>query len=76
MGGDEVLFFVGEFFCMYLCYFEDQGWKIDVFDFFEFEVGGIKEVLVIIEGCGVYSWLKYEGGVYWVQCVFEMEVLG
>lgn len=73
MGGDEVGFFVGDLLCMYQCYFEVCGWKFEMFEEQLLEFGGVKEVIVCIVGEGVFVWMKYEFGVYCVQCVFEIE---
>ncbi|MEM1248326.1 MAG: peptide chain release factor 1 [Acidobacteriota bacterium] len=75
-GGDEASLFASELFRMYSRYSEGQGWKIDVLDLSESEVGGVKEVSAIIEGRGAYSRLKYEGGVHRVQRVPETEASG
>lgn len=75
-GGDEASLFASELFRMYSRYAETQGWKIDVLDLSESEVGGIKEVSAIVEGRGAYSRLKYEGGVHRVQRVPETEASG
>ncbi len=75
-GGDEASLFAGELFRMYCRYAEAQGWKIDVLDLSESDVGGVKEVSAIVEGRGAYSRLKYEGGVHRVQRVPETEASG
>src|SRR5207247_9968997 len=68
-GGDEAALFAGELFRMYSKYAERQGWKIEVMSSSDTGVGGLKEVIAIIEGRGVYSKLKYESGVHRVQRV-------
>jgi len=75
-GGDEATLFAGELFRMYSRYAEQHGWRIEVIDLSESEVGGIKEVSAIVEGRGAYSKLKYEGGVHRVQRVPATEASG
>jgi peptide chain release factor 1 len=75
-GGDEATLFAAELFRMYSRYAETQGWRVEVIDLSESEVGGIKEVSAIVEGRGAYSRLKYEGGVHRVQRVPATEAAG
>ncbi|HEX2224873.1 MAG TPA: peptide chain release factor 1 [Thermoanaerobaculia bacterium] len=75
-GGDEASLFAGELFRMYSRYAEVKGWRVEVIDLSESDVGGVKEVSAIIEGRGAYSRLKYEGGVHRVQRVPETEASG
>ncbi len=75
-GGDEAALFAGELFRMYSKYAERQGWKIEVMSSSDTGVGGLKEVIAIIEGRGVYSKLKYESGVHRVQRVPATEASG
>jgi len=75
-GGDEASLFAAEIFRMYTRYAEMQRWKVEVLSTSESGVGGLKEVIAIIEGHGVYSRLKYEGGVHRVQRVPETEQQG
>jgi peptide chain release factor 1 len=75
-GGDEATLFAAELFRMYARYAETQGWRMEVIDLSESEVGGIKEVSAIVEGRGAYSRLKYEGGVHRVQRVPATEAAG
>ncbi len=75
-GGDEATLFAAELFRMYSRYAEQLGWRVEVIDLSESEVGGIKEVSAIVEGRGVYSRLKYEGGVHRVQRVPATEAAG
>jgi peptide chain release factor 1 len=75
-GGDEAALFAGELFRMYSKYAERQGWKIEVMSSNDTGVGGLKEVIAVIEGRGVYSRLKYESGVHRVQRVPETEASG
>lgn len=75
-GGDEATLFAAEMFRMYTRYAETQRWKVEVLSTSESGVGGLKEVIAIIEGRGVYSRLKYESGVHRVQRVPETEQQG
>jgi peptide chain release factor 1 len=75
-GGDEASLFAAELFRMYTRYAEAQRWKVEVLSSSESGVGGLKEVIAMIEGRGAYSKLKYEGGVHRVQRVPETEQQG
>jgi peptide chain release factor 1 len=75
-GGDEATLFAAEIFRMYSRYAESQRWKVEVLSTSESGVGGLKEVIAIIEGRGVYSRLKYESGVHRVQRVPATEQQG
>src|ERR1700731_828738 len=75
-GGDEATLFAAEMFRMYSRYAEAQRWKVEVLSTSEAGVGGLKEVIAIIEGKGVYSRLKYESGVHRVQRVPATEQQG
>src|SRR6202008_1272385 len=75
-GGDEATLFADEMFRMYSRYAEQQGWKVEVLSTSESSVGGLKEVIAIIEGKRVYSQMKYESGVHRVQRVPATETQG
>jgi peptide chain release factor 1 len=75
-GGDEATLFVAELFRMYTRYAETQHWKVEVLSSSESSVGGMKEVIAIVEGKRVYSQLKYESGVHRVQRVPATEQQG
>ena len=75
-GGDEATLFAAEVFRMYNRYAETQRWKVEVLSTSESGVGGLKEVIALIEGNRVYSRLKYESGVHRVQRVPETEQQG
>jgi len=75
-GGDEASLFAAEIFRMYTRYAESQRWKVEVLSASESGVGGLKEVIAIVEGQGAYSRLKYEGGVHRVQRVPQTEQQG
>jgi peptide chain release factor 1 len=75
-GGDEATLFAAEMFRMYARYAESQGWKVETTDLSESGVGGIKEVIAVVEGTRVYSRLKFESGVHRVQRVPQTETQG
>ena len=75
-GGDEATLFAAEMFRMYSRYAESQKWKVETTDLSESSVGGIKEVIAVIEGNRVYSRLKFESGVHRVQRVPQTETQG
>jgi peptide chain release factor 1 len=75
-GGDEATLFADEMFRMYSRYAETMGWKVEVLSTSESGVGGLKEVIALIEGDKVYSRLKYESGVHRVQRVPQTEQQG
>jgi len=75
-GGDEASLFAAEIFRMYNRYAETNRWKVEVLSTSESGVGGLKEVIAIIEGQGVYSRMKYESGVHRVQRVPKTETQG
>lgn len=75
-GGEEAALFSGVLFRMYSMYAESQGWKVDVMNSNETELGGYKEISFMITGDGAYSKLKYESGVHRVQRVPETETQG
>lgn len=75
-GGEEAALFAGSLYRMYSMYAESKGWKTEIANINETEIGGIKEVSFIIEGEGAYSRLKFESGVHRVQRVPETEASG
>lgn len=75
-GGDEASLFAGDLFEMYTRYAEKQGWTTEVVDKNETEVGGFKEIVLMITGNSVYSKLKYENGAHRVQRVPVTESAG
>jgi len=75
-GGDEASLFAGEMFRMYTRFAEAHRWKVEVLSSSESGVGGLKEVIAIVEGKGAYSLLKYESGVHRVQRVPQTEQQG
>ena len=75
-GGDEAALFAAELFRMYSMYAERHGWRLEVMSSSDTGVGGLKEVIAMIEGRGAYSKLKYESGVHRVQRVPATEASG
>jgi peptide chain release factor 1 len=75
-GGDEAALFAAELFRMYSMFAERQGWRIEVMSSNDTGGGGLKEVIAMIEGRGVYSKLKYESGGHRVQRVPATEASG
>ena len=75
-GGDEATLFAAELFRMYTRFAEEQGWRVSTTSVSASEVGGVKEVIAMIEGERVYSRLKFESGVHRVQRVPETETQG
>src|SRR5581483_11285389 len=75
-GGDEASLFAAELFRLYNRYAETQRWRVEVLSTSESGVGGLKEVIALVEGRGAYSKLKYEGGVHRVQRVPATETQG
>jgi peptide chain release factor 1 len=75
-GGDEATLFAQEIFRMYNRYAESQRWGVEVLSTSLSGIGGVKEVIALIEGQNVYSKLKYESGVHRVQRVPATEQQG
>ncbi len=82
-GGDESALFAGDLLRMYLRYAEKQGWKTEVLDVTESDLGGYKDISIAVKSRGVaepgkspYARLKFEGGVHRVQRVPETESQG
>ena len=73
VGGEESALFAHSLFRMYSMYANTMGWKIELMNYSETELGGIKEADFVINGRGAYSRLKYESGVHRVQRVPETE---
>ena len=73
VGGEESALFAHSLFRMYAMYAAARGWKIELMNYNETELGGVKEADFVISGAGAYSRLKYESGVHRVQRVPETE---
>lgn len=75
-GGDEASLFAADLYNMYVHYAEKQGWKVQVVEKNETEVGGFKLIALMISGDNVYSKLKFENGAHRVQRVPVTESAG
>ncbi|MTV49562.1 peptide chain release factor 1 [Heliobacillus mobilis] len=75
-GGEEAGLFAGDLYRMYNRYADRQGWKTEVLSANYTDIGGFKEVIVLIEGQGAFSKLKFESGVHRVQRVPATESSG
>lgn len=75
-GGEEAALFAHSLLRMYSMYGESRGWRAEILNLNETELGGCKEVSFSIAGDGAYSRLKYESGVHRVQRVPETETQG
>ena len=73
VGGEESALFAHSLFRMYSMYAASKGWRIEMMNYNETELGGIKEADFVITGQGAYSRMKYESGVHRVQRVPETE---
>jgi peptide chain release factor 1 len=75
-GGNEATLFAAELFRMYSRFTERMGWRVEIMEEHQSEVGGFKEIIAIVEGDRVYSKLKHESGVHRVQRVPATEANG
>lgn len=75
-GGEEAALFANDLFKMYSRFVEKQGWKMEIMNGNFTDIGGVKEVVCLIEGKNAYSRLKYESGVHRVQRVPDTETSG
>ncbi|MFV0285875.1 MAG: peptide chain release factor 1 [Demequina sp.] len=82
-GGEESALFAGDLLKMYLKYAESKGWKAEVLESTETDMGGYKDISVAVKAKGsvepedgVWAHLKYEGGVHRVQRVPATESQG
>lgn len=75
-GGDEAALFAYDLYRMYNMYAEAEGFKVELMNANETEMGGFKEVSFTVEGDGAYSRFKFESGVHRVQRVPETEAQG
>ena len=73
VGGEESALFAHSLFRMYAMYAAKMGWTVELMNYNETELGGVKEADFVINGRGAYSRLKYESGVHRVQRVPETE---
>lgn len=75
-GGEEAALFAHSLWRMYQMYASGRGWHCQIVSLNETELGGVKELILLVEGSGVYSRLKFESGVHRVQRVPETETQG
>ncbi len=75
-GGDEAALFAADLYRMYARFAETKGWKFEIMDSNETEMGGFKEIVFSISGNNVYENLRYESGVHRVQRVPATEASG
>ncbi|MGB5869654.1 MAG: peptide chain release factor 1 [Albidovulum sp.] len=75
-GGDEAALFAADLLRMYQRYCEAQGWRFEILEQQDSDLGGIRDVSVHIAGDGVFAKLKFESGVHRVQRVPETEAQG
>jgi peptide chain release factor 1 len=75
-GGEEAALFAADLFRMYSRFAETRGWKFEIMNSNETELGGIKEIIFSISGSNVYENLRYESGAHRVQRVPATEASG
>lgn len=75
-GGEEAALFAGDLFRMYARYAEARNWKLEILSQNFTGVGGVKEIIALVQGKGAYSDLKYESGIHRVQRVPATEAQG
>jgi len=75
-GGEEAALFAGDLFRMYSRYAESQNWKVEVITHHPTGVGGLKEIIAMLQGKGAYSVFKHESGTHRVQRVPTTETQG
>ena len=73
VGGEESALFAHSLFRMYSMYAAKMGWTVELMNYSETELGGVKEADFVLNGRGAYSRMKYESGVHRVQRVPETE---
>ncbi|AZN38626.1 peptide chain release factor 1 [Paenibacillus albus] len=66
-GGDEAALFASDLYRMYMKYADTQGWRVELMEASESDLGGFKEVIFMVTGKGAYSKLKFESGAHRVQ---------
>ena len=73
VGGEESALFAADLYRMYAMYAEKRGFRVELLNYNDTELGGVKEADFIVSGSGAYSRLKFESGVHRVQRVPETE---
>jgi peptide chain release factor 1 len=72
-GGEEAALFAGDLLRMYQRYADAKGWRFEIVELAESDLGGVRDVVASVQGEGVFARLKYESGVHRVQRVPETE---
>jgi peptide chain release factor 1 len=75
-GGDEAALFAGDLYRMYMRYFQDQKWEVEVVDETPGSAGGYSKIILEVSGDNVYGRLKFESGAHRVQRIPETEAKG
>jgi peptide chain release factor 1 len=75
-GGEEAALFAADLYRMYIKFAEKNGWRVDVMNSNPTGIGGLKEIIFLVEGADAYGKLKYESGVHRVQRVPVTETSG
>jgi peptide chain release factor 1 len=75
-GGDEAALFASDLFTMYKNYAALQGWRVEIMNMSESDLGGYKEIVMAVSGQNVFARLKYESGGHRVQRVPKTETQG
>jgi peptide chain release factor 1 len=75
-GGEEAALFVADCSRMYKLFAEKMGWKWEVLNFTDSEMGGYKDVVMVLSGQNVHRFMQYEGGTHRVQRVPDTETQG
>ena len=76
VGGEESALFAHSLYRMYTMYAARHGWTVELMNYADTELGGVKEADFVIQGRGAYSRMKFESGVHRVQRVPETEASG
>ena len=75
-GGEEAALFAAEMYRMYLRFADRRGWKVEVLELSETEIGGVKEAIFSLQGDGAFGVMRHESGVHRVQRVPATEAGG
>ena len=75
-GGEEAALFAADLYRMYVKYAEGQGWKTEIMTQHATGLGGFKEIILLVQGRGAFSRMRYESGVHRVQRIPETESQG
>ena len=75
-GGEEAALFANDLFEMYSIFITNRGWKMEVYDMSPSDMGGLREVVIAVQGEGCFHQLQFESGGHRVQRVPETETQG